>query len=563
MLCRLTLQLLRVSSLTRRAGRLEDAETIEIAASVFERLGITRPVCVLVSTETSVPFSWGIFNPIIVLPPSCASWPRQQKYSVMLHELAHVVRWDYPIHLLIEFVRAIYWPNPLVCVAAKKNALERERACDDFALQRGARSREYARHLIEIALSQLDRAPVGATTMANEPGLFERIRCVMSERVDHSPLGFRRLLAIVCLMLALLGPVASLKVAGHTASAEVPSLDEVIERLQNSDEDSVRRMAAWWLGEMESDRGVEPLVGALRDPSVGVRLATGWALGEIKDAAAVDPLVEVLHEDEDPLVREMAALALGEIDAPDAVRPLVESFEHDDALAAAIVWALGEIRTDEAKTARAAAVATWSGDPSPNREIWVGRLETGERFTADVRHLLHELRFGDSETRRLAAWNFGFLGVLDGLDSIEPVVGPLLDALRDPAPEVRAIAVWALDEINPSRSRARLGTVGADVLHERRLNSLGYYFLVSLGDADRAIEIFKKNVELHPESSNCHDSLGEAYMWTGDVRRAIENYERALELDPKNENAEAMLRELRRPSEAHHTEARVDQRSRS
>lgn len=80
------------------------------------------------------------------------------------------------------------------------------------------------------------------------------------------------------------------------------------------------------------------------------------------------------------------------------------------------------------------------------------------------------------------------------------------------------------------------------LLPEAGLNRLGYEFLP--GDPDTAIGIFRLNVELHPESGNVYDSLGEAYMIGGDRERAIESYRRSLELDPANENAIEKLGEL-------------------
>ncbi|HKY60453.1 MAG TPA: c-type cytochrome [Gemmatimonadota bacterium] len=80
------------------------------------------------------------------------------------------------------------------------------------------------------------------------------------------------------------------------------------------------------------------------------------------------------------------------------------------------------------------------------------------------------------------------------------------------------------------------------LLPEAGLNRLGYEFLPD--DPETAVEIFRLNVELHPESGNVYDSLGEAYMIGGDRERAIESYRRSLELDPANENAVEKLREL-------------------
>lgn len=70
-------------------------------------------------------------------------------------------------------------------------------------------------------------------------------------------------------------------------------------------------MAAWALGEIESPRAVDALVGALKDPSWEVRAKAAWALGEIGDSRASDPLAASM-KDTHAQVRKMAAWALAE-----------------------------------------------------------------------------------------------------------------------------------------------------------------------------------------------------------------------------------------------------------
>lgn len=79
---------------------------------------------------------------------------------------------------------------------------------------------------------------------------------------------------------------------------------------------------------------------------------------------------------------------------------------------------------------------------------------------------------------------------------------------------------------------------------ESELNSCGYV-LLARGNLKEAISIFRANVNLYPESSNCFDSLGEAYAKAGLNDNAIICYERAVALDPKNENAIAQLAKLK------------------
>jgi HEAT repeat protein len=282
-------------------------------------------------------------------------------------------------------------------------------------------------------------------------------------------------------------------------------------------------------------------------------LVVCWALGEIKNPKTVDALADVLEQDEDALVREMAALALGELNAPNAVRPLTDAFDRDENLRAAIAWALGEIRCDEAQRAREAVLAKSDRSASGNTPVWAGALEAWDLFRDDVPRLLHELREGDANERRFAAWNLGFLGALSGLEEPLQIVEALLDALRDPSPEVRAMAAWSLDEINPSRFvRRGLDMADEDALHEYRLNSLGYY-LLGAQRLDQAIEVFQINVQLHPDSWNCYDSLAEGYLYANDIPQALVNYEISLELNPKNEHGRRMLGSLLGSSNDQHS----------
>ncbi|MDH4219354.1 MAG: alpha/beta hydrolase-fold protein [Candidatus Aminicenantes bacterium] len=78
---------------------------------------------------------------------------------------------------------------------------------------------------------------------------------------------------------------------------------------------------------------------------------------------------------------------------------------------------------------------------------------------------------------------------------------------------------------------------------ESEFNAMGYR-LMGKGKIKEAIEVFKLNVELHPDSANVYDSLGEAYMNSGDNKNAIKNYKKSLELNPDNDNAKEMLKKL-------------------
>lgn len=105
-------------------------------------------------------------------------------------------------------------------------------------------------------------------------------------------------------------------------------------------------------------------------------------------------------------------------------------------------------------------------------------------------------------------------------------------------------AGYALGAINEVKRR------DMNYLHsEDDLNSWGYS-LLQQGEGKKAVEVFKLNATLYPQSANVHDSLAEGYEAIGDRNLAIRHYKRALELDPKKRHAKERL-ELLSPAQGH------------
>jgi CubicO group peptidase (beta-lactamase class C family) len=78
---------------------------------------------------------------------------------------------------------------------------------------------------------------------------------------------------------------------------------------------------------------------------------------------------------------------------------------------------------------------------------------------------------------------------------------------------------------------------------QAEFNWLGYR-LLDQHRVHHAIQVFRWNVDLHPDAWNAYDSLGEAYVRAGKHEKAIQNYEQSLDLNPDNDNARRMLDKL-------------------
>lgn len=73
-------------------------------------------------------------------------------------------------------------------------------------------------------------------------------------------------------------------------------------------------------------------------------------------------------------------------------------------------------------------------------------------------------------------------------------------------------------------------------LTESEVNAWGYK-LVSQKRLQDALELFRLNVYLYPESANAFGSLGEIYAEPGNKKSAVEHYRKSLKLNPQNKNA--------------------------
>lgn len=85
---------------------------------------------------------------------------------------------------------------------------------------------------------------------------------------------------------------------------------------------------------------------------------------------------------------------------------------------------------------------------------------------------------------------------------------------------------------------------------ENDLNDWAYRML-SKRQKKEALEIFKLNVQLYPESWNVYDSYGEALMKNGRNEEAIKMYQKSVELNPQNAYGKKALEQLLKNPDKH------------
>ena len=122
-------------------------EAIGASGSVISSNSIT----IATSEYVRVPAAIGFWKRTIVLPAwALRELPAQDLNVILLHEFAHLRRWDDWTNLIQKIVRALFFFHPAVWWIEKRISVEREMACDDAVLAETANPHGYAACLVSL-----------------------------------------------------------------------------------------------------------------------------------------------------------------------------------------------------------------------------------------------------------------------------------------------------------------------------------------------------------------------------------------------------------------------------
>jgi beta-lactamase regulating signal transducer with metallopeptidase domain len=231
---RLAYGLARVRWMERRATELTDEEWVRLTDGLSRRLRLGRIVRLLREPAATVPMTWGIFHPVILLPGEADEWDGERRRVVLAHELAHVRRWDALTQWIAHVALVVYWFNPLVWLAVRKLREEREHACDDAVLEIGTAPADYADHLLTIVRSLGSApgpapAPAHALAMARRSQFEGRLLAILDNAVRRNGVSRAAALATSAAALACLVPLAAMRPADR-AMAAAAQVEETAEK---------------------------------------------------------------------------------------------------------------------------------------------------------------------------------------------------------------------------------------------------------------------------------------------------------------------------------------------
>ncbi|MEI8233483.1 MAG: M56 family metallopeptidase [Verrucomicrobiota bacterium] len=87
--------------------------------------------------------TWGTVHPVIMLPLQWLDSNDARLNIALRHEAAHIARGDHFTSWIAQITCALYWPNPLVWLAARALRIAQEQAADDLVMSAGTAPGQY------------------------------------------------------------------------------------------------------------------------------------------------------------------------------------------------------------------------------------------------------------------------------------------------------------------------------------------------------------------------------------------------------------------------------------
>lgn len=278
MAMRLLMGLYGCQRLRTTAQPIEEARLHQVLLGLGERLRLKVIPVVAYSARVTTPLVVGVVKPAILLPAAILNdLTTEQVESLLLHELAHIHRYDHWANLLQRIIEVVLFFHPAVWWLSRKISLEREHCCDDLAIRWGSEPCDYAESLVrlsEVRYRTLGLSGSSAATLAatgNRPSqLRERVLRVLGTPLPRQSVGLTRV-GVGSLLVVALASAALLAAIPEESKTET---DSQLPKLLAED-------GPEFTGQVESEkRGTVKIAGKIIVADDNGQEPVGWIYSE-------------------------------------------------------------------------------------------------------------------------------------------------------------------------------------------------------------------------------------------------------------------------------------------
>lgn len=176
---RLGIGLLQTYRLRTTGIRPVSEEWASVLQQMADRIQLKTPVRLAESVMVRVPMVIGWLRPVILFPVGLlTALPPQEIEGILAHELAHIRRHDFIVHICQSVVEVVLFYHPAIWWMSAQINHERENCCDDLAISATGNTLAYIKALANLAdLAAQPTVPAYAMAASGKPkgGLLQRI----------------------------------------------------------------------------------------------------------------------------------------------------------------------------------------------------------------------------------------------------------------------------------------------------------------------------------------------------------------------------------------------------
>ena len=217
--------------------------------------GFSRPVALRSSERVCGPMAAGLAQPAIVFPLGLAERLNEEELDqLVLHELAHLHRRDDWTNLGQKIVEALFFFHPAVRFVGRQLNMEREIACDDWAITQTGKPKPYAACLTKLVelTGRVETPALASGGWTTRKQIVRRIEMSLNRSRNSSPRLSRASILVSLAVLVLVGVQAArtspLVVAALTYESPYESPNESV---------YARAVGAPWASEEETPEANE------------------------------------------------------------------------------------------------------------------------------------------------------------------------------------------------------------------------------------------------------------------------------------------------------------------
>jgi len=188
MIVRMTGGLYYSHMVIRKEVNFPDPSLAALFKKAVSRLGIRTGVTLRMTYRMVSPMVIGIIKPCVIVPVSILSGLNsEQVEAILVHELAHIRRYDHIILIIQAVTTRILFFHPVAWYFSAGLNRERENCCDDIVMKTFSNPINYIKALTMIQELNVTGPVPASALIGRSKSLLGRIKRLLSPETKHAP----------------------------------------------------------------------------------------------------------------------------------------------------------------------------------------------------------------------------------------------------------------------------------------------------------------------------------------------------------------------------------------